>query len=258
MLLSALRRLLGASILSLLAIAPAWALKEIAVRESDTVVVPVSIRDQTRIKVSHGRIVDVFGDVFDESRNPAGRIAVIQDDDGDLFVKPVMQPALADGKPALGQPIKLDIKSTQGSFGLLLQPMDSPGQTVDVRIQGGTPRGAPEGPRLKNGSHVRTLKAFTLAMASPGAPDATPGLTVRDVGREVALWQEARFVHLRQHRGTGLVGDTYELTNISASRMVIDEREFFTEGVLAVSARRLILQPGHTTVVWIVRAAAGE
>ncbi len=264
-----LRGLLGAALASLALASPAWALKEVSVRESDSVVVPISIRDQTRIKVSYGRIIDVLGDVYDENKNPTGRITVLQHEDGDAYVKPVIWPAGTPAQPlglpgqpnpasSLIQPIKLDFKTTMGTFGLVFQPIDAPGSTVDVRILGGTPRAQPDSPKLKGASHVRAIKAFTLALAAPGSPDAVGELTGREINREVALWQEAKFVHLRQHRGSGFIGDTYELTNVSGQRMVIDEREFFTDGVLAVSAHKLILQPGQKTAVWIVRSSSAE
>lgn len=267
---ASVRRSLRAGTLALatlfgLALSPAaWALKEVSVKESDTVVVPVSMRDQTRIKVQRGRITDVLGDVYDPQRNPTGRVTVIQDEDGEAYVKPVIQPAAA--MPANGlpynplAPIKLDFKSTQGSFALLLQPMDSPGQTLDVKIVGGAAPAstAAAGPRAKGPSHVRAIKALTLAMANPGAAASVPGFavpTVRELNREVALWREARFVLRTQHFSGALLGETYALTNVSAGQMVIDERELYTDGVLAVSAKSLILEPGEATTVWIVRQA---
>ena len=35
--------------------------------------------------------------------------------------------------------------------------------------------------------------------------------------------------------------------------MVLDERELFREGVVAVSIKRLVLAPGETTPVWVLR-----
>jgi conjugal transfer pilus assembly protein TraK len=253
-------------LLALAATLPALALKEIAIRESDTVVVPVSLRDQTRIKVKHGRISDVLGDVYDAQRNPTGRVAVIQDDDGEAYVKPVIQVAGAlpgSGLPyspstSANAPIKLDFKSSQGSFALLLQPMDTPGQTLEVRVVGAPAPAAAVGARSRSMNHVRAIKALTLAMANPAAAEAAGANsgTVRELNQEVQLWREARFVLRTAHFSGALVGEAYELTNVSAAQMVIDERELYTQGVLAVSAKRLILEPGESTPVWIVRASA--
>ena len=256
---------LGAALIALISSLNAWALKVVLVKESDTVVVPVSLRDQTRIKVGGGRIVDVLGDVYDAQRNPTGRVTVIQDEDGEAYVKPISHPVQPPGvlstngqpyKP--NAPIKLDFKSTQGAFALLLQPMDTPGETLDIRVQGGTPPVVAESPRAKGPSHFRAVKALTLAMANPALQDSLPGMqatALREIGREVGLWKEARFVLMTRHHAGQLLGETYELTNVSASRMVIDERELYADGVLSVAARRLILEPGEATPVWVVRQA---
>lgn len=256
---------LTAVLLALLCSTPAYALKEVPVRESDTVVVPVSLRDQTRIKVQRGRILDVLGDVYDAQRNPTGRVTVIQDEDGEVYLKPIVHAqgmGLASNAASGGPltPIKLDFKSTQGAFALLLQPLDAPGQTLEIRVQGGPPPAPAPGSAPKSGSHERAIKALTLAMANP-ALASEAGLTqtvVRDQGREVALWREARFVLKSQHHAGSMVGEVYELTNISAARMVIDERELFTEGVLSVALRNLILEAGQSTPVWIIKQGRGE
>jgi conjugal transfer pilus assembly protein TraK len=71
----------------------------------------------------------------------------------------------------------------------------------------------------------------------------------------VALWKEARFVQVARYDVPGLVGEVYELTNVSGQRMVIDERELYRPGVVSVSLRALQLAPGASTAVWIVRQA---
>ncbi len=255
----------GLALLASCALAlPAWALKDIQVRESDTVIVPVSLRDQTRIKVVGGRVNDVMGDIFDAKANPIGRVAVIHDtDDGEVYVKVVMPPPGALGAGGLPinptAPVKLDFKSTLGAFALLLQPLDTPGETVAVRIDGAAPPPIPSAERFGKGpAHVRALKALTLAMANPALADGGTGkaaIVVRQVNREIALWREARFVLRSQHFANHLLGESFELTNVSNTRMVIDERELYTDGVQAVSVRHLILEPGDSTHVWIVRLA---
>jgi conjugal transfer pilus assembly protein TraK len=77
-------------------------------------------------------------------------------------------------------------------------------------------------------------------------------------GLEFALWREARFVQVARYDVPGLVGEAYELTNISGQRMVIDERELYRPGVVSVSLRALQLAPGASTEVWIVRQADGR
>lgn len=256
------------------AAASASASQVLEVREGDTTVVRISVRDQTRLRVASGRIVDVIGDVFDAQRNPGGRIAVLKDDaDGEVYIRPALQPsqvlqtppAPGVGAPAVppAAPIKLDVKTTRGTVGLLLQPADVVGQTLTLRITGqpatsvalaateggGEARGEPRG---KGASHVRAVKALTLAMAAPGLAPEVPVQLVPG-GQEIALWVEARFVLRARYEAPGLVGEAFTLTNVSNSRMVIDERELFKPGVLSVSVKHLALEPGQMTPVWIVR-----
>jgi len=212
-------------------------------------VVRISSLDQTRVRVSRGKLIDVIGDVYDAQANPGGRVIVLKDD-GEVYLKPIVD----QGVPA--RPIKLDIKTTSGTVGLLLRPAEIVGDTLTLRVAGGTPiqpSAAPAGGRAKSPAHLRAVKALTLAMAVPGlAADAS--IQVVDGGsEEVQLWQEARFVLLARYDAGAMVGETYQLTNVSKARMVIDERELYRPGVVAVSALRLVLEPGESTRVWIVR-----
>jgi conjugal transfer pilus assembly protein TraK len=262
---------LATACLALGATAPAIASQVLEIREGDTTVVRISVRDQTRLRVASGRIVDVIGDVFDAQRNPGGRIAVLKDDaDGEVYIRPALQSSPPPQPPGAGAlaapaaaPIKLDVKTTRGTVGLLLQPADVVGQTLTLRITGfattsaalaaaeggGEARGEPRG---KGASHVRAVKALTLAMAAPGLAPEVPVQLVPG-GQEIALWVEARFVLQARYEAPGLVGEAFTLTNVSGSRMVIDERELFKPGVLSVSVKHLALEPGQTTPVWIVR-----
>jgi conjugal transfer pilus assembly protein TraK len=76
-------------------------------------------------------------------------------------------------------------------------------------------------------------------------------MTARDTLEIVPLWNEARFVLVRILDGT-LLGEKYQLTNVSKSRMVIDERELYRRGVLAVMVESLELEPGEATQVMVV------
>lgn len=232
------------------------AAQTLEIREGDTAVVRISILDQTRLRAERGRLLDIIGDVYDAQRNPAGRIVVLKDEaDGEFYLKPVPDQA------GPMRPIKLDIKTDRGTVGLLLQPSEVVGDTLTLRVAGGAARqvvsdgsGSSSG-RARSPAYIRALKAITLAMASPGLAGELPVRAAEGGAEVVALWQEARFVLLSRHDGQGLVGETYELTNVSNQRMVIDERELYRAGVRAVSAARLLLMPGENTRVWIVRDA---
>jgi conjugal transfer pilus assembly protein TraK len=245
----------------------ALAAQALDVRDGDTALARISLRDQTRIRVDRGRITDVLGDIHDPASNPTGRLALLRDEaDGEVYVKPMpssawpsgVEPASSPG--AAAAPVKLDVKTDRGTFALLLQPADVVGDTLVLRPIGavGAVRARSEGEPRKASAHARSVKALALALANPdleGTPRATP---VAGGGREVALWREARFVLRETQHAPGLVGESYELTNISGLRMVIDERELYREGVVAVAVKRLTLAPGETTPVWLIRQAPLE
>ena len=171
------------------------------------------------------------------------------EEDGDVYVKPV------DAIPGQQQaPIKLDVRTDRGTVGLLLQPVDVIGETITLRVQG-SPKTA-SGVVPKSGSQTRAIKALLLALATPGG-DSVLGAPQPRV-REIPLWKEARFVQRSQLDVSGLVGETYDLTNISGETMVIDERELYKKGVVAISVRSLALQPGASTPVWIIRSSGKE
>lgn len=250
-------------------LAPAWAAKTLEVRDGETVITPISIRDQTRVRVDRGRIKDVLGDIYNAQANPTGRIVLVQDvEAGEIYIKPVAQPlpmmpsADTDGGATVPMgamavanqaPVKLDIKTDRGTFALLVKPIDTVGDTLVL-----SPRGAPVAEASatgKSAQHVRAVKALVLAMANPAYAGEAPA---KPANNEVALWREARFILKSTHQAVGMVGEAYELTNVSPARMVIDERELYRPGVYAISVKRLSLLPGESTPVWIVRASGAN
>jgi len=244
---------------------PAQAAQTVEVRDGDTTINRISARDQTRLRVERGRVLDIIGDVYDAQKSPAGRILVLKDEEqGEVYLKPVppvamrgMDGALLPG-PLTGAmaPIKLDIKTDRGTVGLLLQPADVVGDTVTLRITGGESQVGTQELRGKTHAHVRAAKALTLAMAAPSLAGEVPAQRLAGAGQEVALWKEARFALVARYEVPGLVGEAYELTNVSAEPMVIDERELFRPGVVSVGVRHLNLAPRASTAVWIVRQAS--
>lgn len=234
---------------------PVLAAQSIHIREGDTTVVRLSSRDQTRLRVASGRVLEVIGDVFDAQTNPGGRVVVLRDDsDGEVYLKPVPEARSLSGAAAPDKPFKLDIKTDRGTVGLLMQPADTVGDTLVLHVQGGAVRsGTGEAEtRARSAGHVRSIKALTLALVNPAlAPELADQFVPE--AREVALWAQARFV-LRGHlEAGGLLGQSFELSNVSAEPMVIDERELFTDGVLSVAVERHVLAPAERTRVWIVR-----
>lgn len=249
--------------LALLGASSVQAAQFVAARDGDSTIVKISIKDHTRIKVEGSKIVDVIGDVYDEGKNPRGRISVDKDaEDGEIYVLPTS--AAFEVKPI--QPILITLKTAKGKYSLLLSLVDVPGDTVIVEPKGpainqakGARQPSQVAPTLvpevlsapqKGSSHIRKLKAFVLAMVSK---QEIPDMDVTPVGEEVGLWNEAKFIHEDKWMGDEWVGDRYTLTNVSSADLVMDEREFYRKGVVGVSIRVHELKPGEATEVFIIR-----
>ena len=251
------------SVALLVAMTSATAAQFIDARDGDTAIAKLSIKDQTRVKLERGRITDVIGDVYNKDKNPSGRVVVVPDEeDGEIYLRPVDNST---------RPIKIDLRTDRGKFSLLLQPIDMPGDTLILRSRGlALPTGSTAlgqaasgvaqlvgqttGAAIpRNAAHVRAIKAMTLAMAGPEVP---ADVEVRAVNQVITLWREAQFVLLATYLARDLVGESFELTNVSGEPMVIDERELYRDGVQSVSVKQLQLAPGARTAVWIVRNRA--
>ncbi|HQR19509.1 MAG TPA: type-F conjugative transfer system secretin TraK [Burkholderiaceae bacterium] len=233
--------------------AAAHALQTVDVRDGQSVTAKMSLTEQTRIKIDRGRILDVLGDIYDPQRNAAGRFVLEKDDQaGEIFIR------LLD--PSLLRPVNLFVKGERGTFGLVLQPVDMPLETIVLRDRGEALVGAAgavavaqavsDTPFPKNTSHVRAIKAMWLAMAGDAVPR---DVQVRAMNREVALWKEARFVLDRVYVANSMVGELYTLTNTSEQAMVLAEQELYRDGVLGVAIQEHQLRPGQSTVVYVVR-----
>lgn len=272
------------SLLALLACAASvQALQSIDARDGVATEALLSMKEPTRIRIEGHAITDVFGNLY-ASRcesspvsaaslagslgggttstapglpagpvNPSGELVVECDrDKGEIYIRPV-----GNGT----KPINLFVSSAQATYTLLLRPADIPADTIMIRDR--TARsatslapGTPEGPAP---SHLRSMKALLVAMASERVP---PDVRIEEVGRPVQLWAEARLVLARRFEGRDLVGEKYLLQNVSSRPMVLAEQEFDRPDsrgggrVVAVSIEQHNLLPGASTAVYVIRRSA--
>lgn len=244
----------------------------VTARDGDTTPVKISIKDDTRIKVQGTKIVDLIGDVYDEEKNPAGALIVDRDDDGEVFVQPRRNTEMEDARghgPLELRPIKVTLKTTRGKYSLLLQPIDIPGDTLIVEPKGAARnpgKGQPvavQGEKAefqlatpgaaapaKNSSHYRKLKAMMLAMVENIQP---ANVEIQQVGEKVSLWKEAEFVLIDKWLADEWVGERYRLKNVSGDKLVMEEKEFFRDGVVGITVRAHELKANENTDVFVVR-----
>ena len=255
------------------------------VEASDGVAVEAiaSLKEPTRIRIEGTPITDVFGNIYSShcggsplpaaaaspgvpsttpgpatpaaltspAVNPAGDVIVECDrDKGEVYIRPVGDAT---------RPINLFVSSASATYTLLLRRSDTPADTIVIRdktpraLRPATPDAAPSGPAP---SHVRTMKALLVAMASDRVP---PDVRVEETSRSIQLWAEARFTLLRLYEGRGLTGDKYTLQNVGTAPMVLAEQEFDRPdsraggAVAGIAIEHHNLRPGETTSIYVIR-----
>ena len=211
---------------------PASALQVVEGVDGTTLVAKISQKELTRVMVERGRIQRITGN--------AGEFLLEKDEDkGQVYIRPSLEGST--------KPINLFVTTERATFTLLLQPVDLPAETIVIRDA--TVR--KQASRIeRSGAYVGIIKNLLLAMASDALPR---DMEVREVGRDVSLWHEARLTLTRSYVGEAIAGDKYLLTNVSGKPLVIAEQELYKAGVIAVSVEHLNLCPEESTNVFIVR-----
>ena len=212
---------------------PASALQILDAKDGETVLGKISQKEVTRISVERGRIRKVTGNT--------GEFVLEKDEDkGQIFIRPV--------SPDSTKPINLFITSERSTIGLVLQPVDTPSDTIVIR-EGRDP--LTSNSRLEKSSrHVRTIKNLLLAMAGDALPD---DMEVREPAQELSLWPGVRLSLQRVWLGAGIVGEKYQLANIGSTELNLAEGELYKPGVMAVSLEQGRLRPGESTNLFVIR-----
>ncbi len=212
---------------------PAHALQIVDAQDGQTALAKLSRKEVTRIAFEHGRVRKVTGS--------AGEFVLEKDDEkGQIFIRPT------DAQST--KPINLFLTSERGTVALLLQPVDTPSDTIVIREQ--RERSAAPTRLEASGRHVRILKNLLLALADDALPD---DMQAMEPIREIALWQGTRLTLQRVLQGTGVVGEKYQLTNTGDTTLEVAETALFKSGVMAVSVEQPSLRTGETTNLFVIR-----
>lgn len=231
------RRLIAAAFV--VASSSAFALQLVEPVEGVNSFVKISAKEQTRIAVENGKIQTLIAN--------DGEIVAEKDlDRGQIFIRPTR----AD------KPINVRVIPTSGkTYSLVLQPVDIPQEDVIIRDPASTKekvRAAAVASRTTD--YATAIKEVIAAMTAPAGEDAS--LEHREVNQELALWEGTRFVKRATYESNLLIGDKYELFNTGKEPIRMVEQEFFLQGVVAVAITSLVLAPGASTEVFIVREGA--
>ena len=204
-------------------------------KPDETLSAVVSRSEPTLIRIDDQRIRRVFG--------TEGDFSVVADKDaGTVFIKPTTD------KSAFSVFVADEAGRT---WRLLLAVADGPSESILIK---GRSAPASAKPAARSPSRVQAIKQTVLALESS---DEADGVDVRETNELVPLWKEALFV-LVKVVDAPLRGEKYMLTNVSDKPMVIDERELYRRGVLAVSVERPELKAGETTAVYVVSEASHD
>jgi conjugal transfer pilus assembly protein TraK len=212
---------------------PAAALQILDARDGQTVLGKISQKEVTRISFERSRIRKVTGN--------AGEFVLEKDEEkGQIFIRPA--------SPDSTKPVNLFLSSERGTVALLLQPIDTPSESIVIR-EGRAPLNAASRVE-RSGLHVRTIKNLLLAMADDELPD---DMEVREPGQQFALWPDVRLTLQRAWLGAGIVGEKYLLANIGTSELSLAEPDLYKPGVMAVSLEQGSLGPGESTNLFVIR-----
>ena len=179
------------------------------------------------------------------------KIRRIQGVEGEFLVSADRETGAAYLKPTTDKPqFSVFVADDAGRhWKLLLSIADIPAETLVIRDRS---RVSAQGRAfLADEPRNTAIRRVLLALARDVIPEDMSASERLEI---VPLWNEARLVLVRTLDGI-LRGEKYQLTNVSTTRMVIDERELYRRGVLAVMVDTLALEPGEATNVMVVLEA---
>jgi conjugal transfer pilus assembly protein TraK len=196
-------------------------------KPDDTMPAQISRHEPTLIRIDGAKIRQIFGTNGDYNSAPDSESGVV-------YIQP------APDKSAITVYVADD---TGHTWKLLLMVTDAP--TDPIVIKGRAPEAGSQQARGKDLARNQEIKNALFDLLSAGEDEAT---LTEDT---IPLWKESKFVRVKVLEGN-LLSEQFQLTNISKAPMVIDERELYRRGVLAVVVERPQLASGETTSVYII------
>ncbi len=217
--------------------AEASALQVIEGVEGKPFFVKASIRDLNLISIEGGKVRLIKA--ADDSMLTGSADSVT----GQAMIKPLV-------KDSFGI---LVLSQSGRTYSLVLQPQDIPSESIVIREH--LPDPLPKNTVVdRPANYEMQIKTMIQAMAARTVPS---GLQEKKTWQEVKLWQGATFALERTIYSQFYLGEQYKLINNSDKTIVIAEQEFFVDGVLAVAVADLTIEPGKSTLVYLVKRNEG-
>ncbi len=212
-----------------------FATQQLQGNPDETLHAVISRADPTLIRIDGQNIVNIYGTKGEFTAVPDGKT-------GSAYIKPMSDK----------NPISVFVTdAADQTWRLLLSVSDTPADTIVIT---GEKKKAPTIPFGRDMERNRAIKYMVLALRSP---DLVPEIEVRTTNRVVPLWGNALFVLTATAQGQ-YQGEKYRLTNTSSQQMVMDERELYRKGVVAVSVERPTLNPGESSEVYVIQESGHE
>lgn len=200
----------------------------------ETLHATVSRSEPTLVRVEGSRITRVYGAEGDFT-------AVPDSETGAAYIKPMVD------KSHISIFITDESKHT---WKLLLAIIDKPADTIVIHRRKKSVRTVEADHDMERN---RAIKRMILVLESPQNTD----MEARSVNRVVPLWNDVMFVLTATVEGR-YTGEKYRMKNTSSHQLVIDERELYRPGVVAVSVERPVLNPGEVSDVFIILENSDE
>ena len=198
-------------------------------KPDDTLTASVSRVEPTLIRVDGRRIRRVFG--------AEGDFALTADKEaGTAYIKPVTD------RQVFGAFVS---DETGATWKLLLAVVDAPSDNIVIKP---LPGAGGSSINRRDLARNQAIKQTVLALDADDEEEAA-------VNQVIPLWQEAKFVLVKVYDGA-FRGEKYRLTNTSDTPMVIDERELYRRGVIAISIGQPELKPSESTDVLVIAEPA--
>ena len=227
-----------ALLLLLIASRSSFGLQSLEARDGETLLAKISRKEVTRIAVEHEHIRKVTGN--------AGEFVLEKDDDsGQIFIRPA--------SPESTKPINLYVTTATDTIALLLQPVDTPSDTILLRPKSQKQDMSPV--TLTGATHVRRLKNLLLVMATDAHPD---NVEIESLTELRNLWPGTRLVLTRRWHAPDVIGERYSLANTGATSLSLEAPRFFKVGVMAVSIEQPLLMHGASTSLFVIREAGHD
>lgn len=210
--------------------------------EKQPVEVVVSAREQNVISVEGGKIYSIV---------PSSADALVYEKDerqGALYFTLANQATLST--------VTLFVVDDQNNrYRLVLTPKNIAAEDIVIVPAPNSAVADVSSSENRAGSFVSRLKRLMMIMVSYDGSDVNSleGVQVEKINKDIKLWKEGNLVQLYRFTADDLVGEVYQLKNVSSESIQMVEQEFFRKSVAAVAVKNLNLAPGETTLLYVER-----